>query len=58
MFKAKKVLIFILPVLVLSLYVLPVSASDNVFHVNWARPAYGASSGYIDILREVNGRVW
>ena len=57
MFKAKTALAFILPVLVITLYVLPVSAADNVFNVHWARPAYGASSGYIDFLRDVNGRV-
>lgn len=57
MSKVKKALILILPVFVFSFVFIPVSAADNVFNVHWARPAYGAQSGYIDILREVNGRV-
>ena len=57
MSKVKKALIFIIPVFVFTYVLIPVSAADNVFNVHWARPAYGASSGYIDILREVNGRV-
>lgn len=57
MSKVKKALILILPVFVFSFVLIPVSAADNVFNVSWARPAYGSTSGYIDILREVNGRV-
>lgn len=57
MFKAKKAVIFILPVFLFCLSFRPVFAADNVFNVRWARPAYGSTSGYIDILREINGRV-
>ena len=51
MSKAKKMLIFILPVFVLYFTFLPVSAADEVYYVDWARPAAGGGCGYVDILR-------
>lgn len=51
MFKAKKALMFIIPVFVLHFCFLPVFAADNVYYVDWSRPAVGGGCGYVDILR-------
>ena len=57
MSKAKKMLILIIPVFVLYFTFLPVSAADDVFYVDWARPAAGGGCGYVDILRsDTDGR--